>query len=1020
MNRIRRAIPRKAGREPIETIYEPSVAPKWDSLRRDLLTDTTGIDLNYRQQPTDQAEDRHYVRNLIGTIGILSFFLLLVSTLSGVYINNGFMFALFVAFSLCVGVFTFISKRVIGLAIVYSAIGPVLWLLITKLNFYSAWIPLVISLALSAYLSIRIGQHYAAWLATNPKLIGDNQNQARDIWRNHYQQQDWKAWGILVAFAVFLIIFGSIPLTGFTKVLFFTIIFIGAVVFYSTRFYRISDTVKLCWEAVVSWFNYGRIQPIDPDWQEFEDREYPLTIPPILSIIGNFFPFLLMLGVLVAISGHTKHDTEAGLVSPVIKLMVFTGIIFILYFTYATIKTVYQQYGTIFSYPINPPGVFQSPSGRWIRRNLIATLIFFSLFCSILQFTQYAPVVFIYGSNKPWEESYSNVVKNEFSLTKITSKLYHYEPLSIKKLIELLPIDEVVLIKRLKSIEREQYFYHLQMIHYLNSGPGAWISLALDSVFSGHALGIWAVLVSFVTSLFLPIVIFSAVCLLMIGQKLRNYRTALLALESDECDWKSYVQRLQASPKGRDYIWLGTHATEDYPVLLHRDILREHAHFLGDSGSGKTALGIAPLLEQLIQAGDAAVIIDLKGDIALFETARIAAGDRFKFFTNEIGKATYAFNPFAQFQREHVSLNQICEVFLSALALEHGEGYGRSYYSRVARNLMSKTLAQYPDIASFAELKQRIESMATDGDQKRDAFELIAMVESLAGFPALNVTEETSPQVAEQAIFMPDVLDKSQVAYFWLPPAMESATAREIAKLAFHTLFTSAYQYQQRSHKQARVWVFIDEFQHVASLSFKVILQQARSMGIGLILANQTNADLRITDTDLKDTVQSNTRFKQYFAMGNPEEREELSKNSGETRYWDLGLGPRLMLNDLIEITDERQGSIVLISRGQGLTQYGGLAFPLRSFYHITEDEYKLRNTASWPLPTDCTLVNRHKERVTPGPSESERPLSVANILSEDEPPPTVSDKTQRSEWAQRLRSLYENRKGGKTDTPSS
>lgn len=177
----RRAIPRKASREPIETIYEPSVAPKWDSLRRDLLTDTTGIDLNYRQQPTDQAEDRHYVRNLIGTIGVLSFFLLLVSTLSGVYINNGFMFALFVAFSLCVGVFTFINKRIIGLAIVYSAIGPVLWLFITKLNFYSAWIPLVISLALSAYLSIRIGQHYAAWLATNPKIIGDNQNQARDI-----------------------------------------------------------------------------------------------------------------------------------------------------------------------------------------------------------------------------------------------------------------------------------------------------------------------------------------------------------------------------------------------------------------------------------------------------------------------------------------------------------------------------------------------------------------------------------------------------------------------------------------------------------------------------------------------------------------------------------------------------------------------------------------------------------------------------------------------------------------------
>ncbi len=471
MNYRRRALPRKASREPIETIYDPSVAPKWDSLRRDLLTDTTGIDLNYHQQPTDEAEDYHYVRNLIGTIGILSFFLLLGSTLAGVYINNGFMFALFVAFSLCVGVFTFINKRIIGLALVYAATGPVIWLLIAKLNSYPAWIPLVISLALSGYLSLRIGQHYAAWLATNPKLFGDNQNQARTIWKNRYQQQDWITWGILATFALILVIFGSTPLIGFTRTLFITMIFIGVAVFYSTRFHHISDTVKLCWEAVVSWFNYGRIQPIDPEWHEFEDRENSLTATSVWSILGSTIPLIVMACVLIVITGYSKRNSDTGVVNLAITILVFTGIIFILIFTYVTIKVVYQQYGTIFAYPIDPPGVFQSPNGKWIRRNLIATLIFFSLFCSILQFTQYAPVVFLYGSNNPWDESYSKAVKNEFSLTKITSELYHYEPLSIKKLIELLPIDEVVLIKRLKPIEREQYFYHLQMIHYLNSEP---------------------------------------------------------------------------------------------------------------------------------------------------------------------------------------------------------------------------------------------------------------------------------------------------------------------------------------------------------------------------------------------------------------------------------------------------------------------------------------------------------------------------------------------------------------------
>lgn len=1007
---------REAGRASVEVLYEPTIKPKWDTLQRDLLNDTAGIDLNYRQQATTKVDDHYYVRNLVGIIGLLSFLLTLVSTLAGVYLSNQLVFALFTAASLLVGIVTLIQKRVVWLAVVYAVIGPVAWFIITNSSTYSASVLLIASLGFSVLLIQKIKHHYAAWLANSPRLIGDNQTKAEQLWRDRYQGHDWKALGILAGFIVLILSFGSQPLKGFSHVLLLTTIFFGVAVGYSTKFCRARSTIKLCWEAVVSWFNYGRIQPVDPIWQEFEDDEPNLITAYLFSAIVSLGPFILIGGLLIVFTGKPKNQS---LLEPIMTAFVLFGVIAVLFGTYTTIRGIYQRYGTIFAHPINPPGVFQSPGGRWIHRNLMATLTLFSLFISAIQFTQYSPVVFVYGDSNLWVQSFSHVVRDELSFTWLTSKLYRYEPLSAKQIIRNLPTDEVVLLKRLKPADREEYLYGIQTVHYLNSGPGAWISLALDSALSGHALGIWAVLVSFVTCLLLPIVIFSAVCLLVAGRALEDYRVALSGLESEESDWKNYVRRLQASPKGQDYIWLGTHATEDYPVLLHRDILREHAHILGDTGSGKTALGIAPMLEQLVQAGDAAVIIDLKGDITLFETARVAAGERFKFFTNELGKATYAFNPFGQLHREHINLNQICEVFLSALALEHGDGYGRSYYSRVARNLLMRTLAQYPDVASFAELKQRIESMANDAEQRRDAFELIAVVESLAGYPALNVTEEVSPQVAREAIFMPDVLAKNQVVYFWLPPAIEAATAREIAKLAFHTLFTSAYQYQRIWQKQARVWVIIDEFQHVASLSFKVILQQARSMGIGLILANQTAADLWVADTNLKDTVQANTRFKQYFSISNKMEREELSKNSGETMYSFQGIGPRMMLNDLIELSDERQSSVVLISRGKGLTQYGGLAFPLHSLYHITEREYQRRSAAPWPDPTDSTIVNRHKERSDPRPSEADQPLSTANILSDNEPPPTASEKAKRSAWAQHLRSLYEERNRARTKSAS-
>jgi hypothetical protein len=188
-------------------------------------------------------------------------------------------------------------------------------------------------------------------------------------------------------------------------------------------------------------------------------------------------------------------------------------------------------------------------------------------------------------------------------------------------------------------------------------------------------------------------------------------------------------------------------------------------------------------------------------------------------------------------------------------------------------------------------------------------------------------------------------------------------------------------------------------------------------MGVGLILANQTNADLWSADSNLKDTVQANTRFKQFFSISNPKEREELSKSSGETRYWDRGVGPRMMLNDLIELSDEPQSSVVLISRGQGLTQYGGLAFPVRSLYHITEDEYQRRNRAPWPGPTACTLINSRKGRNQANLAEAARPLSVANILVEGEPPPPVSEKAARSSWAEHLRALYEKQNRGNAES---
>ncbi len=87
--------------------------------------------------------------------------------------------------------------------------------------------------------------------------------------------------------------------------------------------------------------------------------------------------------------------------------------------------------------------------------------------------------------------------------------------------------------------------------------------------------------------------------------------------------------------------WLGTHPEHGYPIVLYKRFVGEHVGILGKTGSGKASRVIAPLVTSLMRSDDSAiVIIDLKGDTALFEVVRMEAersGRTFKHFTNTRG-----------------------------------------------------------------------------------------------------------------------------------------------------------------------------------------------------------------------------------------------------------------------------------------------------------------------------------------------------------------------------------------------
>lgn len=458
----------------------------------------------------------------------------------------------------------------------------------------------------------------------------------------------------------------------------------------------------------------------------------------------------------------------------------------------------------------------------------------------------------------------------------------------------------------------------------------------------------------------------------------------------DEKMWERFVALLQRSPykQEKESFFLGLNAADDSPVIVPRRVFEEHAHFLGDSGSGKTTLGLAPLISQMVRARDCSVvIIDLKGDDpALFENARLEAaraGLRFRWFTNELGKATYAFNPLLQRHLGELSLYQRTDLLTASLGLQYGTDYGRGFFSDANAELLYHALRARPDVGSFVELsqilKQREPFRNVSAQLKMAGSHLAAIVTRLGSSEALNVRPgpDLSRELLDSAIDMREPFEEPQVLYFHLSSALGTATSAEIARMAMFSLL-SASKFAEGKRRQ--VFLIVDEFQRAVSNNLELFLQTARSMSIGVILANQSLSDLRKPGVDIVSTVRTNTRYRQLFAVGEMNDLQEVIFTSGETlvhgRSWNEAIGfslgaggalrsrtfseivsPRLRVNDLLLASDHPLQSVCHVRRGDGFAQFGGMPFILKSTYHISAKEYGERKIAPWPEQTPETFT---------------------------------------------------------------
>jgi len=561
----------EVGRAPTEDGYRPSTAPKWDVLQRERIKNLEELELDYRANPVLIRKERQFVIYIIGLIGVLSLVLSMVSSLTSAHLDTPFLFAMFTATGVIAGLYKLITQRVRWIAVVYALLWPGLWVLailphLVHLYPVIGYGLFILGLGLTCYLASRIATHYAMWLAASPQLLGESRKAAQEKWDNRH----YDGFISIAIYGLLLIAFASTPILGFKNFIWITILFALGIIYRVTEFRAIRETFSICLEAVVSWFTYTRYQAVHFDFVD-QEKHQGAASGCLVSLFPLFIYGVVFFFIQNIFSITNATTSEASIVITVIMLVVFLLAINIIFWI---IYNAYQSHGTVFPNQISPPGLFKSPGGTWIKRNILAAVALCALFTSTIHFMSYAPLGLLSSDSQSMLAAFHRVVDKKISLTRLITYLDHYEPPTVAEVVKNLSTGEALLLKKLDPVSQQEYVLSKQVVDYLNTSPGAWFSLTLDSAFMGHSQAIWTILLGLVQCLLFPVLIFLMTCIAVFGRALPRYAKAIEALKSPVSDWQGYVDRLQHSESAvaREHIWLGAHATEDYPILLHRSI----------------------------------------------------------------------------------------------------------------------------------------------------------------------------------------------------------------------------------------------------------------------------------------------------------------------------------------------------------------------------------------------------------------------------------------------------------------
>lgn len=462
---------------------------------------------------------------------------------------------------------------------------------------------------------------------------------------------------------------------------------------------------------------------------------------------------------------------------------------------------------------------------------------------------------------------------------------------------------------------------------------------------------------------------------------------------------RDYARRLRRSqdPIERRSLFHGLVYPEGAPALVPIELWKENVWFRGDPGSGKTAQMVA-MMEQLLAIEPATVhIFDMKGSPELFAAAMALRPDATRWFIDRVGYSTHVFNPLQQPLWQLLTPSQRSDVFLAASETDYGGStvYGQHYFSARNKEILGAVLNRIRNPKNFAMLVEQmpaaLKAAKVDAEARRAGAHARLVCEGFAEVQALN---------AENSIDLLDGFRVPQIVYWCLPTDIGGKTAASICRFATSMLLTGASLVDHAN--RVPVYIFVDEFQRALGARFIDLISTARSKEVSCVFAHQSLGQLAHLGAGAIRTLFNCCRVQWLFALGDPQEQIDVSRESGEVvdtlrTFQETLLGdvlihrreafrPRLPLNAVKDASATPLRTLLRCTRNAGYWQHNDRWMPVQSFFHIDRDEFERRKRFPWPGPAPGTITTTMPK--PPGDDELPPGLFPPKRRGDRKPPP--------------------------------